>query len=79
MADELREEARTWFEENWDPDLTVAEWWERLGTSGWAVPYDEAVRPSLSFARTLAPRSSSMRTAVASPTHEAANSGVLPR
>ena len=20
------------------PDLTVAEWWERLGTSGWAAP-----------------------------------------
>ena len=27
-----------WLEENWDPDLTVAEWWERLGLSGWAAP-----------------------------------------
>src|SRR5437660_8269263 len=31
-------EVNAWLEENWDPDLTVAEWWERLGTSGWAVP-----------------------------------------
>ncbi|MGK2950503.1 MAG: acyl-CoA dehydrogenase family protein [Acidimicrobiales bacterium] len=32
------EEVRAWLEENWDPDLTVAEWWERLGLSGWAAP-----------------------------------------
>ena len=31
-------EVTAWLEENWDPDLTVAEWWERLGTSGWAAP-----------------------------------------
>ena len=29
---------QAWLEENWDPDLTVAEWWERLGLSGWAAP-----------------------------------------
>ncbi len=29
---------RAWLEENWDPDLTVAEWWERLGISGWCAP-----------------------------------------
>jgi alkylation response protein AidB-like acyl-CoA dehydrogenase len=27
-----------WLEENWDPDLTVGEWWQRLGLSGWAAP-----------------------------------------
>ena len=27
-----------WLEENWDPDLTVADWWERLGLAGWAAP-----------------------------------------
>ena len=32
------DEVNAWLEENWDPDLTVAEWWERLGTSGWAHP-----------------------------------------
>ena len=37
-TDALIDEVRTWLEENWDPDLTVAEWWERLGTSGWASP-----------------------------------------
>jgi len=31
-------EVRAWLEENWDPSLTVAEWWERLGDSGWAAP-----------------------------------------
>ncbi len=32
------EAVRAWLEESWDPDLTVAEWWERLGLSGWAAP-----------------------------------------
>ncbi len=32
------DELRAWLEENWDPDLTVAEWWERLGTAGWSAP-----------------------------------------
>lgn len=32
------DEVNAWLEESWDPDLTVAEWWERLGTSGWAAP-----------------------------------------
>src|SRR5918995_2050075 len=31
-------EVKTWLADNWDPELTVADWWERLGTSGWAVP-----------------------------------------
>jgi alkylation response protein AidB-like acyl-CoA dehydrogenase len=31
-------EVKEWLADNWDPDLTVGEWWERLGTSGWAVP-----------------------------------------
>lgn len=32
------DEITTWLEENWDPDLTVAQWWEKLGLSGWAAP-----------------------------------------
>ena len=35
---ELVDELRAWLEENWDPDLTVGEWWRRLGTAGWAAP-----------------------------------------
>ena len=27
-----------WLTENWDPDLTVGQWWERLGLSGWSAP-----------------------------------------
>lgn len=37
-SDELIDELRSWLEENWDPDLTVGEWWERLGLAGWAAP-----------------------------------------
>src|SRR5436309_12756829 len=31
-------EVTAWLEENWNPDLTVGDWWELLGYSGWAVP-----------------------------------------
>ena len=31
-------EVKDWLAANWDPDLTVEAWWERLGDSGWAVP-----------------------------------------
>ena len=37
-TDTVIDEVRTWLEENWDPDLTVAEWWERLGSNGWSSP-----------------------------------------
>jgi alkylation response protein AidB-like acyl-CoA dehydrogenase len=38
MADDVRTEVRAWLDANWDADLTVGEWWELLGDSGWAVP-----------------------------------------
>jgi alkylation response protein AidB-like acyl-CoA dehydrogenase len=37
-GDELLDELRAWLEENWDPELTVGDWWERLGLAGWAAP-----------------------------------------
>jgi alkylation response protein AidB-like acyl-CoA dehydrogenase len=37
-TDETTAELKDWLSENWDPDLTVAQWWDRLGTSGWAAP-----------------------------------------
>jgi alkylation response protein AidB-like acyl-CoA dehydrogenase len=37
-TDDIVDELHAWLEENWDPDLTVAEWWERLGTAGWSAP-----------------------------------------
>ncbi len=36
--DDLLAELRSWLDQNWDPDLTVGEWWERLGLAGWAAP-----------------------------------------
>ncbi|HEY3483944.1 MAG TPA: acyl-CoA dehydrogenase family protein, partial [Ilumatobacteraceae bacterium] len=32
------DELTDWLATNWDPDLTVAQWWERLGLAGWAAP-----------------------------------------
>ena len=37
MSDTL-DELDAWLAANWDPDLTVAEWWQRLGTAGWSAP-----------------------------------------
>src|SRR4051812_3162127 len=37
-TDPLIDEIRAWLAENWDPELTIAEWWERLGTAGWSAP-----------------------------------------
>jgi alkylation response protein AidB-like acyl-CoA dehydrogenase len=34
----VRSEARAWFEANWNTDLTLGEWWERLAESGWGFP-----------------------------------------
>jgi alkylation response protein AidB-like acyl-CoA dehydrogenase len=38
MTEAVRDEFRSWLADNWDPDATVAEWWERFGESGWAAP-----------------------------------------
>jgi len=37
-SDALIDELHAWLEQNWDPEITLAEWWERLGLSGWAAP-----------------------------------------
>jgi alkylation response protein AidB-like acyl-CoA dehydrogenase len=37
-TEELLSDLRAWLDKNWDPDLTVAEWWERLGLAGWSAP-----------------------------------------
>jgi alkylation response protein AidB-like acyl-CoA dehydrogenase len=29
---------RDWLADNWDPDLTVAQWWDRLARAGWSAP-----------------------------------------
>jgi alkylation response protein AidB-like acyl-CoA dehydrogenase len=35
---DIVDDFRSWIDEHWDPDLTVAEWWELLGTAGWSAP-----------------------------------------
>ena len=37
-TDELLSDLRSWLAKNWDPDLAVGEWWERLGLEGWSAP-----------------------------------------
>ncbi len=37
-AGDLVGELTAWLESNWDPDLQVGEWWDRLGLGGWAAP-----------------------------------------
>ena len=34
----VRQEVRTWLQENWNPDLTLVEWRNKLADSGWGVP-----------------------------------------
>ncbi|MGD9750664.1 MAG: acyl-CoA dehydrogenase family protein [Acidimicrobiia bacterium] len=36
--EEVRAEAAAWFAANWDPALTLGEWWQRLGGAGWGYP-----------------------------------------
>jgi alkylation response protein AidB-like acyl-CoA dehydrogenase len=49
-------EVKQWLAENWEPELTVAEWWDRLGRSGWAAPAlpTDAYGKGLSRAETVA-------------------------
>ena len=37
-AEEVRVELEAWLDENWDEDLTVSEWWQRIAPSGYAHP-----------------------------------------
>ena len=37
-VDEVRLELEAWLYENWDPNLTVREWWQRIAPTGYAHP-----------------------------------------
>ena len=37
-AEEVRADLEAWLDANWDPNLTVAEWWARLAPTGYAHP-----------------------------------------
>ena len=32
------EQVTDWLRDQWDPDLSVGQWWERLGMAGWSAP-----------------------------------------
>ncbi len=36
--DDVKAEVRAWLDANWDPEITVAEWWKRLAAAGYASP-----------------------------------------
>jgi alkylation response protein AidB-like acyl-CoA dehydrogenase len=48
------EELRDWLGANWNEDLSVGEWWERLGLAGWAAPTLPADRYGRGVARAVA-------------------------
>jgi alkylation response protein AidB-like acyl-CoA dehydrogenase len=35
----LLADVSAWLDENWDPDRTVAEWWQLVGRAGWTAPH----------------------------------------
>jgi alkylation response protein AidB-like acyl-CoA dehydrogenase len=37
-TEDVRAEVKAWLEENWNPELTVGEWWDILARSGYAAP-----------------------------------------
>jgi len=37
-SDDVTVEVKSWLSKHWEPNLTVGEWWEALGTSGWSAP-----------------------------------------
>ena len=52
------DELNDFLRDNWDPDLTVREWWERLGLAGWCAP----MLPTNAYGRALT-RGDAMRVA----------------
>ena len=36
--EEIRADLGGWLDDNWDPELTVAQWWALLTADGWAAP-----------------------------------------
>lgn len=65
MGDVL-DDLHKFLDSEWNPDLTVGEWWEKLGTEGWAAP----AWPSAWFGRDLS-RADAGRAAAAIGAHGA--------
>ena len=43
------DELQDFLRDNWDPDLTIREWWDRLGMAGWCAP----MLPTNAYGRAL--------------------------
>ena len=52
----LEDEVRSWVDDNWDPDLSVGEWWQRLADSGYAHPGLPQAAGGLGFSQSKAMR-----------------------
>ncbi len=52
-SDDVRAELSAWLDENWDPDLTVREWWARLAAGNWAHPALPAEAGGRGYSRNL--------------------------
>ena len=39
VSPDLDETVRAWLDENWDPGLSVEDWWQKVGRAGWAAPH----------------------------------------
>lgn len=35
---DIVDELNDWLEDNWDPEISLGDWWERLGMAGWSNP-----------------------------------------
>ena len=53
-AEQVRTEVEDWITSNWDPDITVAEWWQRLAAAGYASPMLPPAAGGRGYTRDLA-------------------------
>ncbi len=53
-AEQVRDEVRAWLADNWNPELTVAQWWDVLARSGYAAPTFPTTHHGRGYSRSLA-------------------------
>ena len=53
-AAQVRAEVKEWVAENWDPELTVREWWKRMAAAGYSSPMLPEALGGKGYARDLA-------------------------
>lgn len=52
--DDIRAEAEAWARTNWDPDMTVREWWRRMAAAGYSAPMLPVASGGRGYSRELA-------------------------